>query len=557
MTTTRDVLRIAQPPLRRFLPGVLWGLASAAAAVALLACSGWLIVSASVTDTLVTLNVAIVGVRFFAVSRAAFRYLERLTGHDAALRQLATTRSDLMRRLVPLAPDGVSRTDRGSVLSSLVDDVEELQNLPLRVVQPVVIGSLTAIGSVVAICIIRPAAGLALAVCLITAAVAAVGWGWLVGSRAEREIAPARARLTSALTDYIGSFDVLVAFGAEERARAQVLSADQSLRRLVTRTTSAQGASSAVLSALAGIASLAAVAVTAPTITDPASGAWLAVVALVPMVVFETFATVPLAASSWRRVHSAAGRIASLLPADLPPELAPDLPDESEDRIRIGIGVRLRDVRAGWPDRTGRDVLRGVDLDVAPGERILVTGPSGAGKSTLAHVLVRFLESRGSYTVDGVDVHDVAGSMIRRTVGMSEQQPHLFDEDIRQNLLFARPDASDAELEAAVERVGLGDWLRQRGGLDARVGERGALVSGGQAQRLALARALLHDVDVLVLDEPTAGVDPAMSDALLRDLLGATAGESNRAVVLISHVDVPAELIDRTLRLEDGRLISA
>lgn len=555
MTTTRDVLRIAQPPLRRFLPGVLWGLASAAAAVALLACSGWLIVSASVTDTLVTLNIAIVGVRFFAVSRAVFRYLERLTGHDAALRQLATTRSDLMRRLVPLAPDGISRTDRGSVLSSLVDDVEELQNLPLRVVQPVVIGSLTAIGSVVVISIIRPAAGLTLAVCLLAAALAAVGWGWLAGSRAERQIAPARARLTSALTDYIGSFDVLVAYGAEERARAEVLTADQSLRRLVTRTTSAQGASSAVLSALAGIASLAAVAVTAPTITDPASGAWLAVVALVPMVVFETFAAVPLAASSWRRVHSAAGRLASLLPAELPAELAPDLPEDPEGDVPIGTGVRLRDVRAGWPDGTGRDVLRGLDLDIAPGERILVTGPSGAGKSTLAHVLVRFLESRGSFTVGGADVHDVAGSAIRRTIGMSEQQPHLFDEDIRQNLLFARPDASDAELEAALERVGLSDWLRQRGGLDARVGERGALVSGGQAQRLALARALLHDVDVLILDEPTAGVDPAMSDALLRDLLGASAGENDRAVVLISHVDVPAELIDRALRLEDGRLV--
>jgi ATP-binding cassette subfamily C protein CydC len=129
----------------------------------------------------------------------------------------------------------------------------------------------------------------------------------------------------------------------------------------------------------------------------------------------------------------------------------------------------------------------------------------------------------------------------------------LFDEDIRQNLLFANDSATDAELLAVLDRVGLGDWVRSRGGLDARVGERGALVSGGQAQRIALARALLRDFPVLVLDEPTAGVDPAASEALLIDLLSAVGDD--RAVVLISHVAVPAGMIDREVRLVDGRVV--
>jgi ATP-binding cassette subfamily C protein CydC len=151
-------------------------------------------------------------------------------------------------------------------------------------------------------------------------------------------------------------------------------------------------------------------------------------------------------------------------------------------------------------------------------------------------------------------VKGIAGDDVRRTVGLCEQDPMLFDEDIRQNLLFARDTATDAELERTLERVGLGPWLHERGGLDARVGERGALVSGGQAQRLALARALLRGFPVLVLDEPTAGVDAEASDALLRDLLGAV--RDDQAVVLISHVAAPEWLVDRVVHLEDGRIVS-
>lgn len=548
---TRRVLREAMPPLPRLLPAVLAGIASGGSAVALLVASAWLITRAAEQPPILFLSLGIVGVRAFALSRAVFRYLERLAGHDAAFRQLAAVRAGVYERMLPVAPDGVPATRGGELLARFVGDVDELQNLALRVVQPVVSALVVLVAAVTGIAFLAPGAAAGLALVL----VAGIGLALLAqhraGARADRELAPLRGRLQQAVVEHLRTRELLVAYGAADADLDRIDGFARELGRVSRARAVAAGAVAAAVAAMGGIGAAVALWLAAPVLSNGGiDGPTLAILALVPLAVAEVAAAIPPAAAAWRVARSAAERVALAVPAEVPPELpvpavAPrELPDRG-----AAPRLELRGVHADWPGAAGHDrpnALPAVDLDLGPGERLLVRGPSGSGKTTLAHVLVRFLEYGGSYRVDGVEARELDAHRLRDRIGLVEQRPWLFDESIRQNLIFARDTASDAELEAVVERVGLGEWMRERGGLDAPVGERGALVSGGQAHRIALARAMLADFDVLVLDEPTASVDRARADALLAELLDAASG---RSVVLISHTPVAPGLVDRELVL--------
>ena len=546
----QGVLASALPSRKRWTPAISFGVLADICVVALLGLSMWLIVRAGEQPPILHLTFAIVGVRAFAIGRAAFRYAERLASHDAVFRQLATVRADTFERLVPLTPGTLDEQSRGEVLTRLVDDVDELQNLPLRVVQPLITSGIVVGLSIVVVAILSPVSGLILLLSVLIGGGLAVLASNRVAARSEERLAGLRAALAVEVSDLLASADVLRAFGALDAKRAAVRAADEKLRLVQRRTVSGEGLAAGVLSLFSGVATLAVLWFLAAGGGPAASGMsapLTAALIVVPAAVFEVFAATPVALQAMRRVRASAERVDEIARPDRPAEI----PDEAagSDRWEPVPGEPLVELSGVSVRRVGaeRDTVSGIDLRVAAGDTVVIAGESGVGKSTLALALVRFLEYTGSYRLSGVEAKTLTGRAVRRVVGLCEQSPHLFDSDLRQNLLFARDTASEAELHEVLDRVGLASWAAERNGLDTRVGEEGALVSGGQAQRIALARALLADVPVLIFDEPTAHVDPERAQALLQDLLGAV--PADRAVIVISHTPVPAELVRQQLTL--------
>ncbi|GAA3586961.1 hypothetical protein GCM10022198_08160 [Klugiella xanthotipulae] len=551
------ILSSALPPRKRFAPGLILAALGDFSAVVLLGLSMWLIVRAAEQPPILYLNFAVVGVRACAIGRAAFRYGDRLASHDAAFRQLSTLRVSFYERLLPIAPAGLRATSRGDLLSRVVRDVDELQNYPLRVVQPVISSGIVLVLSVVTVGIISFPAALVFTVCLILASMASVWANRAISAASERRISALRGRLADAILDVLASLDVLTLFGALEQRLGLVQRADDDLRRAERRRAIGSGVAAAVVSLLAGAATVLTLVLTAGSVSSGALGAPLfGAIVMVPAAVFEVFAAVPIALAARRQVVASAYRLSTAVPDELPSGIPADSADGDVSEVdEVNLLVELAGLSAHHPGST-EYALREVNLRVAPGDRLLIEGASGAGKTTLAQVLVRFIDYEGSYQIRGVEARKLSHAAVRGVVGLCEQSPYLFDSDIRQNLKFAAEDATDDRLMEVLTRVGLGEWVADRGGLSARVGESGALVSGGQAQRIALARALLAGFPVIVFDEPTANVDPDQADALIADILALAEG-GDRAVIIISHTPVPRDAVSATLRLAAGRVTAS
>ncbi|QKG18748.1 thiol reductant ABC exporter subunit CydC [Actinomadura verrucosospora] len=542
------LLAAARPVAHRFAGSALCGALASASAVALMGTSGYLISRAALRPQVITLAVAITAVRAFSLSRAAFRYAERLISHDASLRLLRELRVRWFRRLEPLVPAGLPGARCGDLLSGFVADVEAVQHLYLRGIAPPLVALTVGAGSVAATMWLLPAAGLWLALGLLPAALALPAASVALTRAAASRRAAARAERDAETVELLHGAPDLIAFDRMDDQLGRIRAADAALATIARRDARTAGFTSASVTLLTAATTLAVLVAGLHAVHhNGLPGVLLAALALAATAAFEAVRPLPAAAADLLTAHGAAARLGALT-GQPPPVVDPvhPLPPPTGALLRVH-GVRVRHTAdSPW-------VLDGIDLDLRPGRRVALLGPSGAGKSTLAHLLVRFRDpDHGTITLDGHDLRAYEPDDVRRTVCLIDQHAHLFDTTIRANVALAKPDATETELIEALRRARVWDWITTLpAGLDTHLGEHGARVSGGQRQRIALARAFLSGARLLILDEPTAHLDAATAHELLTDILG---DPSDTGILLIIHTPPPPGTADQILHLTSGRL---
>jgi len=536
----RSLIDLAGMNRRLLLAGLL-ATAADLASLGLIAASAYLITRAAEQPPLTALSIAIVGVRAFATGRGVFRYGERLAGHDVALRAQATTRERLYRALIPARP----LPQRGAdLLTRMVDDTDAVQDLLVRVLLPGIAAAVTGLAAIGIAAFLFPPAAVVLLAGLAVAGILLPGLATAAATRWSARIAPARAELAARVADLVHGAADLAAYGANREARAAAREADARLARLergqwwINATTSGAGML---------VQGLTVVLVTLSAKAAGVDRVATAVLALSALVAFEPVLPLSAAAERLTGIVAALRRLREVR-ATPPAVTAPASPAPPPEPP---LTVEVRDlVVRHAPGRP--PALDGVSLTLTPGKRVALVGPSGAGKSTLLAALMRLVDyESGEIRINGVDVRDLDPEDVRARITGLTQDPYVFRATLRDNLRLAGPEADDEELAAAVRRARLEEWVA-RTGWDTELGEDARTVSGGQLQRLALARALLYDPPVLVLDEPAEALDEITADALMADLLDVTHG---RTTLLVTHRLRGLDQVDEIVVLENGRVI--
>ncbi|GAB2473465.1 thiol reductant ABC exporter subunit CydC [Promicromonospora xylanilytica] len=609
---------MAADPLRRVLPllevrpvkvagAVGLGVLALACAIGLAAVAAWLVARAYQMPPVLTLSVAVVAVRAFGIGRGVLRYCERLASHDVALRGMAALRANLYDRLA--AHDRPVTVRRGDLLARIGQDVDDVGDVVVRALVPAGVAVVTSLGSVILLGVLLPAAGVALALCLVLAGIVTPWLAARAAARTEARGAVVRGEVTALSLEILEESAALRVAGRFGARLADLDAADARLSAVADDGARTSGLAAALGALAQGLAVLASLALGIPAaLSGSLSVEALSVIVLTPLAVFEATAGLPTAAVQLHRSRAAAGRLLELLPAA-------DLLGGTDGGVRSGEadgGVRsggtdghvrsretgagssvspaagdtllvLDDVAAGWPGTAGgpdaaggpRAVVEGVSLTLRQGSVVALAGPSGVGKTTLLMTAAGLIPPLGGRVHRG-QAHR-AWSAERQMIGSpSYRSPdvlptttptpvpppagpgsalfvgedgHLFDTTVLENLRVARGDVTAAEARAALDAVGLGAWLAALPeGLDTVVGTDAAAVSGGERRRLLVARALLSPARVLLVDEPAEHLDGETADALVR-AVAAHARGTGRAVLLATHRLTPLAVADEVLLL--------
>jgi ATP-binding cassette subfamily C protein CydC len=517
--------------------------------VGLLSVAAYLVAASALQYGLSQFTLSIFLVQIFGILRASLRYLERLVSHDVTFKLLADVRTWLYGRLEPLAPARLLEYRSGDLLSRIVKDVEELENVYLRALSPVVVAAAVSALAFALLYAFDPALAF---VTLGFLALAGVGAPLLVGGLTRglgRRELRLRAELNAQVVDGVQGVQDLLALGQAAGQQQKVSDLGRKLGRVQKKMASIAGLQNTLHDLISNTAMLTVLILAIPSVEEGRiGGVYLAFLALVTLGSFEAVQPLGTAFRFLGRSLNAGERLFEVIDAE------PRVKDPKEPLPPPSLYILEFD-RVGFRyEEEGPAVLEDISFKVEPGSRIAIVGPSGSGKSTIASLVLHFWDPvEGEVRLGGHDLRGYAEEDLRKAIGVVAQDTHLFNETLRENLFLARPDATDAELWSALARARLAEFVSLLPqGLDTPLGEQGLRLSGGERQRVAVARTLLEDAPMLILDEPTANLDPAAEHELLAAIYEQTPG---RGTLVITHRLVHMERMDEILVLEGGRIV--
>lgn len=538
-TALRRLTRAMNLLSGKFLASTLFAVAAVASAAALSGVSAWLIVHASFQPPIMYLLVAIVGVRFFGLTRSIFTYVKQLLLHDAMLTSLSNLRE---RMWLGFAREGTANRTlvRGELaLTRLVADVDDIRDGAPRVVQPPIVAVIVAVAATVVMALIHPLAAVLTAVCALVSLVGAPAVTLLVDGQASSARLRTRTRVLERLSAFLWAREDLMVNGRATEVADQIRATDRQASAAELRVLWAAGIGEGVVTL---VTTLNAVLMLPLLATEVASGALtgelLAVTVLLPLALIDCYIDSLTAVQNWPALKHSLARV---------PALDETGPVSSDDlgRITEFTSAELDNIAARWPGMTN-DVFSGVSATIEPGTWTTVTGRSGSGKTTLVSVLLRFIDPvRGTYTLNGRNALELRPTQLSSKFAWCPQESHVFDSSVRNNLAIARDrdnPPTDQEILDVLTRVGLSELAH----VDSRIGASGAYLSGGQRQRLAVARTLLAGAEVVVLDEPTAHLDEELATSLMHDLRNVL---RDKAVVVVTHDHTLIEPGDRVITI--------
>jgi len=493
-----------------------------ASAIGLVSTGGWLISEAALQPPLLVLQVAIVSVRAFGISRGTFRWAERVLSHDAALHDTVGVRASLWAALAKSGPRGAWRFRQGDAVTRLMQDAEVLQDRLTRVFVPGTAALITAAGAVVIEAAFLPIAGFLFFIAVVVAGVFVPLLTYRIEQDAARDALQERASLNARITEYTEHRDEFRVLGLADETVEAISAIDQRRVAVETRAARLSGFTQFLALLAAGAAVAGALIVAIPAVFDGRlQGPHLAVVALLPWAAGEVITALTLAATAYMRVRAAEQRLQAVENIDV------RIPDAV-----AATRLEVRDLQVAWTDAP---VIEHIAFDVERGQRVAIVGPSGSGKSTIAAALLGLVDYRGTIGVPGGNRVNAIAAVLQST--------HAFNTTVRENLRLV-VDADDARLAAVLDSVGLDLDLDRDLGT--------APLSGGERQRLGLARALLTNADFIVLDEPTEHLDDVTAADTLATILQAT---TDKGLVMTTHRLTELESFDVIHVLEDGRIV--